>query len=51
MRAACFVKTYSERKTINPHHDWTTVLFCGPETLNDRALRIFTALSHTAKRR
>ena len=31
LRADCFAKTYSSRPTINPHHDWITVLFCGED--------------------
>jgi hypothetical protein len=33
LRAACFVKTQHERITLNEHHDWTTVIFCGAESL------------------
>jgi hypothetical protein len=35
LRAACFARTHSERQTLNAHDDWTTVLFCGAETLAD----------------
>lgn len=35
LRANCFAGTYYRRPTINPHHDWTTVLFCGEDALTD----------------
>jgi hypothetical protein len=41
LRAACFVKTHNERSTLNAHHDWTTVIFCGAESLSDRRLSHF----------
>jgi hypothetical protein len=41
LRAACFAKTYHQRRTLNAHHDWTTVIFCGPEALADVRLRHF----------
>lgn len=41
LRAACFAKTFSQRQTVNPHHDWTTVLFCGSESLSDPRLSNF----------
>ncbi|MDI9849980.1 hypothetical protein QM467_18230 [Rhodoblastus sp. 17X3] len=41
MRAACFAKTHESRPTLNAHHDWTTVLFCGPEKLTDPRLASF----------
>jgi len=41
LRAACFVKTYQQRPTINAHHDWTTVIFCGVESLSDQRLSNF----------
>ena len=41
LRAACFVRTYNERSTLNAHHDWTTVLFCGVESLSDPRLSYF----------
>jgi hypothetical protein len=41
LRAACFVETYHERRTVNPHHDWTTAIFCGPESLADPRLSHF----------
>jgi len=31
--AACFVKTQHQRSMLNKHHDWTTVIFCGAESL------------------
>jgi hypothetical protein len=41
LRAACFVQTHHERPTLNAHHDWTTVLFCGAESLSDQRLSKF----------
>lgn len=41
MRAACFAKTHQDRPTLNAHHDWTTVLFCGPEKLSDPRIANF----------
>jgi hypothetical protein len=41
LRAACFARTHFERKTLNAHHDWTTVLFCGEDTLSDPRLHHF----------
>jgi hypothetical protein len=41
LRAACFVKTHGSRATLNRHHDWATVVFCGPETLTDVRLKSF----------
>jgi hypothetical protein len=41
LRAACFVKTQHERPTLNEHHDWTSVIFCGAESLLDRRLSHF----------
>lgn len=41
LRAACFAKTYQSRKTVNAHHDWTTVIFCGSETPADPRLKNF----------
>lgn len=48
LRAACFAKTYTQRKTVNPHQDWTTVLFCGEDTLTDSRLSCFQrVITHT----
>lgn len=41
LRAACFAKTFHSRATLNPHHDWTTVIFCGSESLSDPRLSHF----------
>ena len=41
LRAACFVMTHHERPTVNAHHDWTTIIFCGPESLSDHRLSHF----------
>lgn len=41
LRAACFTKTFQTRPTLNSHHDWTTVLFCGSESLSDERLSHF----------
>ena len=41
LRAACFAKTHHERPTVNPHDDWTTVIFCGAESLSDPRLSYF----------
>jgi hypothetical protein len=41
LRAACFAKTYHDRPTLNAYHDWTTVVFCGLETLADPRLSYF----------
>jgi hypothetical protein len=41
LRAACFAKTYHHRPTVNAHHDWTTVLFCGSDSLSDPRLSHF----------
>lgn len=41
LRAECFSKTYSTRPTVNPHHDWITVLFCGEDTLSDERIGNF----------
>ena len=41
LRAACFAKTCAKRRTLNAHHDWTTVIFCGPESRGDAKLSHF----------
>ncbi|WP_162561327.1 hypothetical protein [Methylobacterium terrae] len=41
LRAECWSQTYRDRKTVNPHHQWTTVLFCGSDTLNDPRVASF----------
>jgi len=41
LRAMCFAKTCNERPTLNAHHDWTTVIFCGAESLSDPRLSHF----------
>ena len=41
LRAACFARTHEKRPTVNAHHDWMTVIFCGTEKLNDRRLANF----------
>lgn len=49
LRAACFTKTYSNRKTLNPHNDWVTVIFCGQEALSDpRLLNFQRVITHEA---
>jgi hypothetical protein len=47
LRAACFVKTYQQRSTVNAHHDWAKVVFCGTEAMSDRRLSHFhRAITH-----
>lgn len=41
LRAECFAQTHQERSTLNPHDNWTTVLFCGSESLSDPRLSCF----------
>lgn len=41
LRATCFLQTWQKREGMNEHHDWTTVIFCGPETLSDVRLSKF----------
>ncbi len=41
LRADCFVKTCQDRPTLNQHHDWMTVIFCGKDTLSDPRLSYF----------
>jgi hypothetical protein len=41
LRAACFARTHHERQTLNAHHDWATVIFCGAESLRDQRLSCF----------
>jgi hypothetical protein len=41
LRAACFAKTHHERRTLNPHQDWTTVIFCDQQSLADSRLSYF----------
>lgn len=41
LRAACFARTYHDRATINPHHDWMTAIFCGPGSLSDSRISHF----------
>lgn len=41
LRAACFAATHEQRSTINAHHDWATVLFCGSDALSDPRLSCF----------
>jgi hypothetical protein len=49
LRAACFAKTHPERRTLNAHQDWTTVLFCGAESLLDLRLSNFhRVITHDA---
>lgn len=48
LRAACFAKTFQTRATINPHHDWTTILFCGEDALPDQRISNFQrVITHT----
>jgi hypothetical protein len=48
LRAACFTRTYAQRKTVNPHHDWTTVVFCGEDARSDPRLSNFQRIiTHT----
>lgn len=35
LRAACFVRTQQQRKTLNNHHDWITAIFCDKRSLAD----------------
>jgi hypothetical protein len=52
LRAACFAKTWHERPTLNPHDDWTTVLFCGSECRQDPRLSCFErVITHDEARR
>ena len=47
LRADCFARTYFKRPTINPHHDWTTVTFCGEGSLLDGRISYFQrAITH-----
>lgn len=41
LRADCFAKTHHERLTLNAHHDWTTAVFCGAESLSDSRISHF----------
>jgi hypothetical protein len=41
LRAACFAQTYGQRSSLNPHHEWATVIFCGAETLSDPRISCF----------
>jgi hypothetical protein len=41
LRAACFAKTHHERPTLNAHENWTTVIFCGAESLSNKGLSCF----------
>lgn len=41
LRAECFARTHSARPTLNAHDDWTTVIFCGEESLLDPRLSHF----------
>lgn len=41
LRAACFARTHGERRTVYPHTDWMTGLFCGGESLTDPRLAHF----------
>jgi len=51
LRAACFARTYNERPTLNEHHDWTTVIFCGEDSLEDPRLSYFQrAITHAEAR-
>jgi hypothetical protein len=49
LRAACFVKTYQDRQTLNAHHDWTTVIFCGSESASDARLSNFERIIYHAE--
>lgn len=52
LRAACFARTYRERPTVNPHDDWTTVLFCGAGSLSDHRVSHFhRVVTHDAAAR
>jgi hypothetical protein len=51
LRAACFARTHTDRKTLNAHHDWTTVLFCGEDALSDPRLYHFQrVITHSQAR-
>lgn len=51
LRAACFARTHTERKTLNAHHDWATVLFCDSDALSDPRLENFQrVITHTEAR-
>jgi hypothetical protein len=48
LRADCFAKTFQARPTINAHHQWTTVLFCGEDALSDERVSNFQrVVTHT----
>jgi hypothetical protein len=52
LRAACFAKTHHERPTLNAHDDWTTIIFCGTESLSDPRLSYFQrVITHGEARR
>ncbi|BCM82993.1 hypothetical protein mvi_14540 [Methylobacterium indicum] len=41
LRAECWSRTHADRKTVNPHQDWATVLSCEAETLSDPRVTSF----------
>lgn len=41
LRAKCFTQTWADRPSLNEHHDWTTVIFCGEDSLSDKRLTGF----------
>ena len=48
LRAACFAATHAQRKTLNAHDDWATVLFCGAESLSNPLITNFQrVVEHT----
>jgi len=52
LRAACFAKTHAQRKSLNAHNDWTTVLFGGEEVLSDpRSSNFQRVITHFEARR
>jgi hypothetical protein len=51
-RAACFVKTWKNRSSINEHHDWATVIFCGSDALSDsRMVHFQRIITHEEARK
>ncbi|KTR06898.1 hypothetical protein NS365_05540 [Aureimonas ureilytica] len=51
LRAACFAKTWAGRKTMLPHEDWATVIFCGAEAVSDPRIGSFQRIITHAEAR
>ncbi|MEH6718874.1 MAG: hypothetical protein V7704_08350 [Aurantimonas endophytica] len=51
LRAACFTRTWAARKSLLPHDDWATTIFCGLEAASDPRINAFQRIITHAEAR